>query len=187
MNDAQISECGQYRYTLTRELETELLQDQRLLFVMLNPSTADASEDDATIRRCKTFARNWGFGGFTVVNLYAFRATDPEDLFKAEDPVGPENNVLLVREIFAAEMIVCAWGGNAKPDRVNEFMDLAWNYNLQLKCLHINADGSPKHPLYCKATLHPIPYKVEYCFDCARLLRQPDRFCSHCKTIPPCK
>lgn len=86
---AGISECGTYRYWLCREWSPGL---DSLVWLMLNPSTADATQDDPTIRRCMGFARRWGYGGITVVNLYAYRATNPRDLLTAADPVGPEND-----------------------------------------------------------------------------------------------
>ena len=94
---AVLSPCGAYRYLLTRRFGPG---KKLATFVMLNPSTADAERDDATIRKCVGFARSWGCAGLQVVNLFAFRATDPTDLRMADDPVGPENDVWLGRAIW---------------------------------------------------------------------------------------
>jgi len=113
VRSAVISPCGLYRYRLSRQW-TE--PSYSLAFVMLNPSTADAEVDDPTIRRCIGFARREGYGGIEVVNLYAFRATSPDDLWKAKDPCGPENEGHLISIARASvgygTPIVCAWGAH---------------------------------------------------------------------------
>lgn len=88
-HDAVLSTCGRYRYRLTR---TWSQNRPPATFIMLNPSTADAHEDDKTIRRCIGYARRWGLGGLVVVNLYGYRSTNPDELWKVEDPVGPDND-----------------------------------------------------------------------------------------------
>src|SRR5262249_14212908 len=90
---AVISDCGRYRYSLTRRWGDAA--EPRALFVMLNPSTADAEQDDPTIRRCIGFAKAWGMGSLEVVNLYALRATDPAALLSAPDPIGPKNDTMI--------------------------------------------------------------------------------------------
>ncbi|MDH1009945.1 DUF1643 domain-containing protein [Pseudomonas nicosulfuronedens] len=147
---AIISECGKYRYLLTRETGLLLPEKPGALFVMLNPSTADAALDDPTIRRCRGFATAWGCAGLAVGNLYAYRATNPQELWRCSDPVGPENDQRLAD--LAAEYgdIVCAWGGHAKPDRVAAVVGVLQGAGARLWCLGTNNDGSPKHPLYIK-------------------------------------
>ncbi len=147
MGEAAISTCGKYRYVLTRGDEL----NSSLPFVMLNPSTADASLDDPTIRRCKGFAADLGYSGIVVMNLYAFRATKPADLWTADDPVGSENDTWLHGLSLYPE-IVCAWGANARPDRVKDVVEILTMYNAKLKCLGVTKAGAPKHPLYIKAT-----------------------------------
>ena len=107
---ALLSPCGQYRYWLKRRWGT----GQPLVWVMLNPSTADAEKDDATIRRVRNFTKREGYPGFVVVNIYAFRATYPKDLRKAPDPVGP-NNLEHVSQQVADRRVVVAWGNNWYP------------------------------------------------------------------------
>jgi hypothetical protein len=114
---AVISPCGTYRYRLTRAAESMTPMKSTALFVMLNPSTADAQFDDPTIRRCRGFAKVWDCNGLAVANVYALRSTDPAALWTHPDPIGPDNNDYLWN--FARECgdVVCAWGSNAKPER----------------------------------------------------------------------
>lgn len=154
---AVLSPCGRYRYRLRRTWDTGV---QVLGFVMLNPSTADATTDDPTIRRCIGFARDWGFGGLAVANLYAYRATKPADLWLAEDPVGPENDEHLAALFTASDvgMVVAAWGANARPDRVTEVSALPGAVTLH--ALGLTKDGAPRHPLYMPKTATPTPWEV---------------------------
>lgn len=110
---AIISECGKYRYRLSRLVNTAGIgENRRILFVMLNPSTADASLDDPTIRKCMGFAQRQFHGILEVVNLFAFRSTDPKELKKAHDPVGAQNKSHILRAAADSDMIICAWGTN---------------------------------------------------------------------------
>lgn len=150
--DAMISIDGRYRYRLTREWDATA---QKMTFVMLNPSTADATLDDPTIRRCIGFAQRDGFGGIYVVNLYAFRATEPKDMKRAIDPVGPENDALL-RFAFrrSAEQhapVIAAWGTHGDPYRVRQVRGLMTDAGADVYSLGVTKDGHPKHPLYIKA------------------------------------
>lgn len=148
---AIISACGTYRYLLTRPTENMLPERGTALFVMLNPSTADATEDDPTIRRCRGFARAWGCAGLTVANLYALRSTDPAALRRHADPVGPDNDMYLSRLGREYGDVVCAWGKHASPERVAAVVALLNAAGARLWCLGANKDGSPKHPLYIRA------------------------------------
>jgi hypothetical protein len=147
---ATLSNCGIYRYTLHRRIPSVLRWVKPVLFVMLNPSIADAFIDDPTIRRCVGFAKSWGCTELTVVNLFALRATDPSELEKAADPIGPENDVHLKEQIEKHSLVgltVVAWGSkNIAKERVKQLMSLFSN----VKCLGMTKDGSPKHPLYLK-------------------------------------
>src|SRR4051812_26865304 len=107
--NAVISACGRYRYLLTRQVGPG---PRAATFIMLNPSTADATKDDPTIRRCIGFARQWGCGRLSVLNLFAFRATDPAAMKRADDPVGPENKDWFERILTDAGegRVVCGWG-----------------------------------------------------------------------------
>lgn len=125
---------------------------------MLNPSTADESSDDPTLRRCIGFARQWGLGGLHVVNLYAFRATQPADLWTAADPVGPENNRYLEDAAASDEVLVAAWGVHAKQARVAEVLSIP-GFD-RLTCLRTTKGGAPSHPLYLPKELSPAPWTV---------------------------
>ncbi len=155
---ARISKCGRYRYLLTRPPESILADRGTALFIMLNPSTADAETDDPTIRRCRGFARDWGCNGLTVANLYAYRATNPDELWKESDPVGPENDRQL--EALAREYgeAVCAWGVNADPERVESVVEIFRKAGARLWCLGTTKSGAPRHPLYIKADQDLLPW-----------------------------
>ncbi|MGB5085812.1 MAG: DUF1643 domain-containing protein [Methylocystis silviterrae] len=148
---AVISKCGAYRYSLTRRWSDASL----LTFVMLNPSTADAKEDDPTIRRCIGFARREGAGGLIVANLYALRSSAPEALWSARDPIGPKNRRTLVG--LAAQAfdqscpIVCAWGALARKDQSDETVRMFHALGARLACLGRTQRGAPRHPLYIHA------------------------------------
>ncbi|MCX8509441.1 MAG: DUF1643 domain-containing protein, partial [Rhodobacteraceae bacterium] len=103
---ALYSPCETYRYLLARDWG----QGERLLFVLLNPSTATELRNDPTVERCERRARLMGCAGFCLVNLFAFRATDPRDLRKAADPVGPDNDAVLAQEADKAARVICGWG-----------------------------------------------------------------------------
>lgn len=151
---AIISECGRYRYQLTRQWGS----GPCCLFVMLNPSTADAAEDDPTIRRCVSFAKREGCGWLAVLNLFAFRATKPAGMRAAADPVGPRNNGYLeaARDLVDGPMIA-AWGAHGS------FMDrdqvVRAVFGNRLLCLNVTKGGQPGHPLYVPADtpLRPVP------------------------------
>lgn len=141
---AEISACEQYRYLLERRWG----EGAPLVFVMLNPSTADADKDDATIRKCIGFATRYGYNAIAVVNLFAFRATDPKDLKAASFPVGPGNDeYILAAALMGGNQVVCAWGANAnrtpRPAKVSGILKAA---GASLKCLGTTQDGFPLHP-----------------------------------------
>lgn len=158
---ATLSACGAYRYRLTRYWGPGPL----LPFVMLNPSTADHEVDDPTIRRCMGFANREGLGGIVVANLYAFRATRPEALKQANDPVGPGNRdalAAIAAEATANDLpIVCAWGATGSlfgTDRaaVEQF----WRSGVRLACFGVTAHGAPRHPLYVASAEPLVPFPV---------------------------
>jgi hypothetical protein len=144
---------GDYRYTLARTWEAST---EPLAFILLNPSTADATEDDPTIRRCVGFAKRWGYGGILVVNLYAYRATKPRDMLAAEDPVGPDNDRILA-EVLEGRTVVAAWGTNARRERVSEVLALI-PQSARLLALEVTKYGHPKHPLYVHGEVQPVPW-----------------------------
>lgn len=153
-NSATFSPCQRYRYALRRVWGRGAL----VLWVMLNPSTADAQHDDATIRKCIRFSRAWGYGGLLVGNLYGWRSTDPAVLPEVAEPVGPDNDRHLVALASEAAIIVCAWGVNADPERAAFVVRLLQTTGKALHSVGRNADGSPCHPLYKPGHLRPMPF-----------------------------
>lgn len=153
IKNAIISECGTYRYSLTREWD----QNPRMLWIMLNPSVADASIDDPTIRRCIGFSQSIGelpgqrFGSIEVVNLFAYRSTDPNDMAAAKargvDIVGPENDRYITEAAGRASLVVAAWGADKlAPLRSVNIRKLVTPHTLM--ALGKSKSGAPKHPLY---------------------------------------
>jgi hypothetical protein len=124
-------------------------------FVGLNPSTADSIRDDPTLRRCIRFAREWGFAQLQMVNLFAYRMTDPRQLRAVADPVGPENDDVLSSAFGNSDLIVAAWGVNATAQRVHEIM--RWP-NRPRHALGLTKHGAPRHPLYVRADAALIPF-----------------------------
>lgn len=150
---AVLSTCGNYRYLLTRRWA----DGDTVTWIMLNPSTADASIDDPTIRRCIGFSKEWGYAALRVVNLYAYRATKPEALKAVADPIGPDHAVHFMGALHASALVVAAWGAckHAKIDHVKHILT-----NTLVHCLGVTANGSPKHPLYVKGSALPDVYQV---------------------------
>lgn len=144
---AMLSECGTYRYTLGRIWDFD---KPRMLFIMLNPSTADAHQDDPTIRRCRMFAQREGFGGLFVGNLFAFRATSPKVLrdhwIKGSDVVDPDNDSSLDHLRHLCTLTVFAWGtvGGELGGRADHVMRKYSDASV----FGFTGNGQPKHPLY---------------------------------------
>jgi len=124
------------------------------MFIGLNPSTADAQNDDPTIRRCVGYAKEWGFDALSMTNLYAYRSPFPEGLYGPEDPVGFHNDFVLRTQAKRADLIIAAWGSMAKMfgNRHEQVASMIPN----LHCLKLNKDGAPAHPLYLKKDLTPF-------------------------------
>jgi hypothetical protein len=146
---ARFSPCGTYRYTLTRHWGP----GEALVFMMLNPSTADARRDDPTIKQCVYFAKREGYDGLVVLNLYAMRTPDPRVLFAfSHDPIGPENDdyiwMLLEERVRRGLPVVAAWGAHAKPERVAQVLEYA--DGVDWRCLGVTKTGAPRHPLYIR-------------------------------------
>jgi len=160
MNTATFSPCRQYRYTLTREVAS-LDGHGVVCWVMLNPSTATAETDDPTIRRVKAFSRAWGYRSASIVNLFAYRSTEPRRLLYVEDPVGPEND-RVIREVAGnANAVVVAWGVHgAHRGRDAQVLALLAAIGVSPLCLGTTRGGHPKHPLYMPAGLAPLVFQA---------------------------
>lgn len=161
MRGAIISDCGTYRYLLSRVLQGH---GDPLVFIMLNPSTADAMQDDPTIRRCVGFANREGASAMVVINLYAFRATEPQCMFIEErlgvDIVGPQNNEMIRKVVgWPASRVVCAWGAaHHAMLRAREVERILRERGAELVCLGTTGKGMPRHPLYVKSDQPLVPY-----------------------------
>ena len=133
-----------YRYRLDRRWGS----GQAVVFLMLNPSTADADKDDATIRKCMGFARRWGNNAITVVNLYARRETNPALLHNNPDPVGPSNDAYIEEAVRETGAVIAAWGASsaARLDRVRHVDHLVRRFTAWM-CLDCTGQGHPRHPL----------------------------------------
>jgi hypothetical protein len=171
---AKFSKCRQYRYTLERLWEPS--QTESVLFVGLNPSTADAETDDPTVRRMGQFARDWGFGKMTVCNLFAFRATDPRVLKRARDPVGPANIRVLRDQARRANLIVACWGNHGQwQAQAARALPLFMSATRPLICFGLTSLGEPKHPLYLRRSLAPVPLPDVSLQESGRRVRQNAR------------
>lgn len=149
---AVYSPCERYRYALTRVWGT----GPRVLFVMLNPSTATEVQNDPTVERCERRARALGYGGFRVCNIFAWRDTDPRAMRAAADPVGPANDAAIRDGALWADAIVCAWGTHgAHLDRGRQVEALLRATGRTLTHLGLSKDGHPKHPLYIAYSQQP--------------------------------
>ena len=149
---ATFSNCRKYRYALSRSWDDK---KKIVLFIGLNPSTADEKKDDPTIRRCINYAQSWGFGGLQVANLFAYRATKPTKLRYVENPVGDDNDQQLIKLSKMADLTVAAWGNEGVLfNRDKQVIKLIPN----LMCLKINKSGQPAHPLYQKKDIEYISY-----------------------------
>lgn len=155
-SSARLSLDGQYRYELVRRWNRGPLA----CWIMLNPSTADASVDDRTIRKCIKFTQAWNLSGLVVVNLFAYRATDPKALKTVADPVGPENDEAIYNAVRGARITVAGWGvhGTLHGRNAAVLDDVLGDYPGRLYALDVTRDGHPKHPLYIRDATRPTPY-----------------------------
>lgn len=154
--EAKFSADRRYRY----ELSITWGYGQRVvLFLMLNPSTADEYANDPTVERCERRARDGGYDGLIVANLFAFRSTDPAAMLSADEPVGAENDEAILRCAGMAETIVCAWGKDGgHRGRAGYVLDLLAHRDLY--ALKVSeTTGQPWHPLYLSYALKPTLWK----------------------------
>lgn len=147
-----------YRYRLWRTWDAAR---PRLLWVLLNPSTADGQADDPTLRRCIGFSEDWGYGGLEIVNLFALRTPHPQDLYRAPDPVGSENDQYIAAAASRAAGIIVAWGEQGTyRQRDRAVLALLSQHSAQpLRCLGLSRTGSPRHPLRLARSTHLVPYQ----------------------------
>jgi hypothetical protein len=160
---AIFSDDRRHRYTLERMIpsqlvgETNVERGDTVLFVCLNPSTADEVHDDPTVRRCVGYAKRWGFSRLVVCNIFALRSTDPRALYEHPDPVGPENDRHLLGEAIRADRLVAAWGfhGGYKL-RGASVLQMLLDVKRDVHMLGQTKDGHPRHPLYLRTDAEPV-------------------------------
>jgi hypothetical protein len=161
---ALLSPCRTYRYTLDRVWDDSR---PRCAFIGLNPSTADESKLDPTLRRCVRFADGWGYGSFRMLNLFALRSVKPEALLFVRDPVGPDNDKWILRtcrEIHdGGGIVICCWGANVRrpalASRPSAVLNIIRSTKARPYLIDKTGDGIPKHPLYLSSDLEPEPYQ----------------------------
>jgi hypothetical protein len=167
MIDTWFSDCRTWRYTLSRRWTPDVAP-RFVNFVLLNPSTADETQDDPTIRRCRGFAEREGFKAMVVTNLFAFRATKPADLRKALDPIGPSNDKTLMEVARVASLVVCGWGNHgrwkSRGDIVKSVLLLSGVRPYCLGMTHAfrtqRESPQPRHPLYLPASTELLELKA---------------------------
>ncbi|WP_419882889.1 DUF1643 domain-containing protein [Peribacillus sp. B-H-3] len=161
-NGAVFDETRTYRFSLTRVWEPD---KEKVVFICLNPSTADENIDDPTLIRCIDFAKRWSngkYGWLEIVNLFGYRTKDFNNLKNAIDPIGSDNDNFILNAVKDADLVVAAWGENgAYQKRAEEVLKLLSNNNIPIYCLDILNGGQPKHPLYVKATNEPSLYFLD--------------------------
>ena len=150
---AIISDCQKYRYALWRNWD---LSKDKVMFIGLNPSTADHVDDDPTIRRCIGFAKSWGYGGLYMTNLFSYRTSSPDKLRNIKNPIGNPDNDDWIKKLYNKSSIIIAAWGNASfnKNRKEEIRNLC----SDMHCLKINKTGNPGHPLYQPGHLVPIKF-----------------------------
>jgi hypothetical protein len=142
---ADFSPCRTWRYGLWRRWDERPL----LAFIGLNPSTADETRNDPTVRRCIGFARSWGYGGLLMLNAYGLRSTDPAGLWRVDDPVGPGHDERMREHAAQASACVAAWGVHCESSRAARVCEVI---GRRVDCLGLTKGGAPRHPLYLKAS-----------------------------------
>ena len=150
---AEFSDGRKYRYALWRIWDTK---KPYVMFVGLNPSTADETKNDPTITRCINYAKSWGYGGIYMTNLFAFRATDPSVMLAEEVPIGKDNDAWLKKIYEKTNIAVAAWGNDGSHRQRSKEI---FNILPELHYLKLNATGEPAHPLYLKSNLKPLLFK----------------------------
>ena len=151
---AEFSACRKYRYVLWRTWDETL---PLMMIIGLNPSIADAVNNDPTITRCINFAKTWGYGRLCMTNLFAYRATDPNVMKAQIEPIGVDNDFWLKKLARDADKVIAAWGNIGSY--LNRSASVS-NMFDNLYCIGVNKSGEPEHPLYIKADRRPIRFEV---------------------------
>ncbi len=164
MNQCVFSPCRKYRYTLRCRWD-ELFPEKPIAWIGLNPSTADELQLDPTLTRIKGFSSSFGFNCFYMLNIFAFRATDPNEMKRQADPVGPENDRYILEICrfctnLNSSTVVAAWGNHGSfLDRSEEVVSMLKSKGTRLMCLKVSKAGNPVHPLYLPGDCRMIEFK----------------------------
>lgn len=155
---ATFSECRKYRYLLWRVWDES---KPAAVFLMLNPSTADDVDNDPTVERCQRRVHALGYGSLKVVNIFAFRSTDPTALYEQPDPIGPGNDEAILLATKSAGIVICGWGTDGSlRGRGEKVIELLRENGITPHYLKLNKDGSPGHPLYIAYSVKPKPFPL---------------------------
>lgn len=158
--DAVFDESEKYRYSLYREWDNSL---PRILFIMLNPSTANHDTEDHTSRQCLYFSKKFGYGSLEIVNLYAYVSTDPKQLKESDDPIGKKNNAYILEAAKRAKTVVIAWGEkHLMKQRNKEITKLLREYGHQVYCLDVTKSGHPRHPSRMRHSIDSLKVFAAY-------------------------
>lgn len=158
IRSAEFSDCGQYRYRLSRTWSNRRVgKNKTVAFIGLNPSLANAEFDDPTIKRCIAFAESWDFKRLIMINLFAYISTDPNRLLNTVDPVGPENDDVIEATCAESAKLIACWGNHGILG--NRSDEVCQKFSRRLYCIRANKSGEPAHPLYLPATLSPYRYR----------------------------
>jgi hypothetical protein len=149
---ARFSRCRQWRYLLWRRWGEGPVAN----FLMLNPSTADEVKLDPSCTRARNYAEQWRFGALIVTNLFGWRATDPDEMKAARDPVGRGNDAAILQAARSADLVLCAWGNHGRHEGRSQFVSAYLRKaGIRLHALRMNGCGEPAHPLYLPGSLAP--------------------------------
>lgn len=153
---ATFSPCRTWRYDLWRRWSDGPI----ILWLMLNPSTADETENDPTVERCERRSIAIGAGGYRVCNIFALRSTDPKALYEAADPVGPDNDRTILTRANEADRVICGWGNHGRyRGRGRQILTTLMENGIDPHCLRLTGAGEPGHPLYIGYDVHPKPIR----------------------------
>ena len=158
-SDAIFSDCKKYRYALFRIWDKER---GKIAFIGLNPSTADEIKNDSTVSTCIRHAKSWGFGGMIMLNIFAYRATDPKKMKSADNPIGTKNDQAIKKYTGLREVskVICAWGNDgAYLNRGREVCEAIIERRVVTYAFKVNQSGEPHHPLYLPKDIVPVIYK----------------------------
>ena len=160
-NVCVFSPCRTWRYTLRHSwMDVFDIEERPIVWIALNPSTADENQLDPTLRRIRGYSKAWGYNTFYMLNLFAYRATDPQDMRRAADPIGPENDKWILEIARKSDLVMFAWGRHGLfNNRQDQVLNLLQGFNLCY--LEKTGDGIPKHPLYLKSDLVPKPLRID--------------------------